>query len=109
MERTRSSSTSEELAEDDKKEKKDKKHATAFSFVSSFYDTHEYFVVRGQKRQGLIVDPGAASGLIGSETLRELLNNCVEPDTLHTRWRSRRTRLRQSVEFLACLTGLWAR
>ena len=79
VERTRSSSTSDELAEDDKKEKKDKKHATAFSFVSSFYDTHEYFVVRGQKRQGLIVDPGAASGLIGSETLRELLNNCVEP------------------------------
>ena len=79
VERTRSSSTSDELAEDDKKEKKDKKHATAFSFVSSFYDSHEYFVVRGQKRQGLIVDPGAASGLIGSETLRELLNNCVEP------------------------------
>ncbi|CAL1138133.1 unnamed protein product [Cladocopium goreaui] len=79
VERTRSSSTSDELAEDDKKEKKDKKHATAFSFVSCFYDTHEYFVVRGQKRQGLIVDPGAASGLIGSETLRELLNNCVEP------------------------------
>ena len=56
-----------------------KNHRAAFSFVSSFYDINEYFVVRGQKRRGLLIDPGAASGLIGSETLRDLLETCVQP------------------------------
>ena len=56
-----------------------KNHSVAFNFVSSFYDVVEYFVVRGQKRRGLLIDPGAASGLIGSETLRDLLETCVNP------------------------------
>ena len=56
-----------------------KAHSVAFSFASSFYDVNEYFVVRGQKRRGLLIDPGAASGLVGSETLRDLLATCVFP------------------------------
>ena len=32
-----------------------------------------YHTVSGQRRRGLIIDPGAANGLIGSETLRDLL------------------------------------
>ena len=36
-----------------------------------------YFQVRGQERKGLLIDPGAASGLIGSETLRMLLKECA--------------------------------
>ena len=56
-----------------------KAHSVAFSFASSFYDINEYFVVRGEKRRGLLIDPGAASGLIGSETLRDLLATCVIP------------------------------
>ena len=56
-----------------------KTHSVAFSFASSFHDNNEYFVVRGQKRRGLLIDPGAASGLIGSETLRDLLETCVYP------------------------------
>ena len=36
-------------------------------------------MVRGQKRRGLLIDPGAASGRIGSETLRDLLETCVNP------------------------------
>ncbi|CAK9084871.1 1-alkyl-2-acetylglycerophosphocholine esterase [Durusdinium trenchii] len=36
-----------------------------------------YFQVRGQERKGLLIDPGAASGLIGSETLRMSLKECA--------------------------------
>eukprot|EP00435_Cladocopium_sp_Y103_P043335 s4382_g12.t1 len=78
IERTRSAST-DDPNEDEKKTPKDKQHATALKFASSFCGAEEYFVVKGQKRQGLIVDPGAASGLIGSETLRELMKVCVGP------------------------------
>ena len=38
-----------------------------------------YHTVLGEKRRGLLVDPGAASGLIGSETLRDLIS-CLPPD-----------------------------
>ena len=79
IERTRSASTDDQNDENEKKTPKEKQHATAFSFASSFYGAEEYFVVKGQKRQGLIIDPGAAAGLIGSETLRELMKICVEP------------------------------
>ena len=76
---TRIRSTSTEESAEDKKPVKDKKHSTAFTFASGFFNIKEYFVVRGQKRQGLIIDPGAPSGSVGSETLRELLRSCVEP------------------------------
>lgn len=62
----------------------EKKHGTAFSFAVFHADRHaketeSYFTVRGEQRHGLLVDPGAASGLIGSETLRELMSRCVTP------------------------------
>ena len=34
-----------------------------------------YHTVHGRRRRGLIIDPGAANGLIGSETLRDLIAN----------------------------------
>ena len=34
-----------------------------------------YHTVGGRRRRGLIIDPGAANGLIGTETLRDLLKN----------------------------------
>ena len=34
-----------------------------------------FHTVEGRRRRGLIIDPGAANGLIGSETLRDLLAN----------------------------------
>ena len=43
-----------------------------------YQEMAEYFAVRGEKRRGLIIDPGAASGLIGSETLRDLIQHCVK-------------------------------
>ena len=38
-----------------------------------------FFTVRGERRRGLIVDPGAASGLVGTETLRDMIQSCVAP------------------------------
>ena len=38
-------------------------------------DVEIYHTVSGRRRRGLIIDPGAANGLIGTETLRDLLYN----------------------------------
>lgn len=43
----------------------EKNQRNAFSFVASFFEVADYFTVHGEKRRGLIIDPGAASGLIG--------------------------------------------
>ena len=52
-----------------------------FTFATSIYNTvTSYHTVRGEKRRGLLVDPGAASGLIGSETLRDLMASCLDKD-----------------------------
>ena len=47
----------------------------------------------GEKRRGLLVDPGAAAGLIGSETLRDLMDHCLRPAGLdkHVVWKERTT------------------
>eukprot|EP00435_Cladocopium_sp_Y103_P024430 s393_g6.t1 len=42
----------------------------------------QFHVVRGRRVCGLLVDPGAASGLVGTETLRELLE-AIPPDSHH--------------------------
>jgi hypothetical protein len=57
----------------------EKKHLNAFSFAFNFYEAADYFAVRGEKRRGLIIDPGAASGLIGCDTLKDLLEHCIKP------------------------------
>ncbi|CAE8722833.1 unnamed protein product, partial [Polarella glacialis] len=51
---------------------------------SAFPTDHEdwsslYHSVRGVKRHGLLVDPGAASGLIGSDTLKEFRDEILLP------------------------------
>ena len=71
------SSSTENVAE--VSEKQEKKHLTAFNFALNFYEAMDYFMVKGEKRRGLVIDPGAASGLIGSETLRDLIDHCVTP------------------------------
>ena len=51
-----------------------------FTFASAVYrESLSYHAVLGEKRRGLFVDPGAASGLIGSETLRDLIS-CLSPE-----------------------------
>ena len=74
--RTTASSSESEMTKQE-----DKTHVAAFNFVFNYHyqEMAEYFAVRGEKRRGLIIDPGAASGLIGSETLRDLIQHCVEP------------------------------
>ena len=39
-----------------------------------------YHMVRGKKICGLLVDPGASSGLVGTDTLKELLASGMVPD-----------------------------
>ena len=64
-------------------EKTEKKHSAAFAFAVFHAERHKevdsYFSVRGEQRQGLLIDPGAASGLIGSDTLKELMDKCIAP------------------------------
>ncbi|CAK8991178.1 Uncharacterized protein SCF082_LOCUS2551 [Durusdinium trenchii] len=52
-----------------------------------------YHMIKGIKRRGLLVDPGAAAGLIGSETLRDLVEECLKPHGLQEQiqWTERRT------------------
>ena len=61
----------------------------AFNFTSSIYNTETYHTILGAKRRGLLVDPGAASGLIGSETLRDLLEHCSSATAV--RWNKSKT------------------
>ncbi|CAL1172214.1 unnamed protein product [Cladocopium goreaui] len=48
-------------------------------FLKGSRETASYHTVKGEKRRGLLIDPGAASGLIGSETLRDIMEHCVPP------------------------------
>eukprot|EP00439_Symbiodinium_sp_Y106_P033979 s1424_g4.t1 len=59
------------------------------SFPTSIYSDHStYHTIRGEKRRGLLVDPGAASGPVGSETLRDILESRVPGDkTDMVQWR----------------------
>ena len=38
-----------------------------------------YHMVNGKKIHGLLVDPGASSGLVGTETFREFLSSVMVP------------------------------
>ena len=69
-------------AEAYKETTQDKQHAKAFIFAifhSKDLPHEQYFAVKGKKKHGLLVDPGAASGLVGSDTLQQLLDHCVRP------------------------------
>ncbi|CAE8738763.1 unnamed protein product, partial [Polarella glacialis] len=67
----------------------DEKPSSSTSFLvgtcsSAFPTDHEdwsslYHSVRGVKRHGLLIDPGAASGLIGSDTLKEFRDEILLP------------------------------
>ncbi|CAE6930753.1 unnamed protein product [Symbiodinium sp. CCMP2592] len=56
-----------------------------FTFATGVYsDSLSYHTILGEKRWGLLVDPGAASGLVGSETLRDLMEHCLPGDQART-------------------------
>ena len=59
----------------------------SMSFLENDADTDEnvslsYHVVRGERRLGLVIDPGASKGLAGTETLREICAKLVWPKGL---------------------------
>eukprot|EP00435_Cladocopium_sp_Y103_P070472 s308_g35.t1 len=74
-----STTTAVDSHPEDETSKPSKQHS--FNFPTFHSDTMDgqYFAVRGEKRYGLLIDPGAASGLVGSDTLLQLLDNCVKP------------------------------
>ena len=58
-----------------------------FSFALGIFSSLEsYHTVKGDKRRGLLVDPGAASGLVGSETLRDLLSVLPQEKQQEVKW-----------------------
>ncbi|CAE7218696.1 unnamed protein product [Symbiodinium sp. CCMP2592] len=53
-----------------------------FHFPVALYADREHFhMIGGNKRRGLLVDPGASNGLIGSETLRDIMDTCLTAKT----------------------------
>eukprot|EP00435_Cladocopium_sp_Y103_P007263 s3374_g2.t1 len=48
----------------------------------AFQDMQNFHMVRGRKVFGLLVDPGASSGLVGTDTLRDLLDAGMVPPHL---------------------------
>ena len=44
-----------------------------------------FHFVRGKKMHGILIDPGAAKGLVGSDTLHEIIVNVLKPATIHKR------------------------
>ena len=61
--------------------------------------TEIFHSVRGLRRRGLTIDPGAANGLIGSETLRDLLDHWRNSDQV-------RAGLRWNYEKNSSVTGI---
>ena len=63
----------------------------SFHFLVSLYAEREHFhMIDGAKRRGLLVDPGASNGLIGSETLRDMMSSCLgEKELSKVRWNSK--------------------
>lgn len=46
-------------------------------FLEGTRQCSTYHTVKGSKRRGLLIDPGAASGLVGSESLRDIMEHCI--------------------------------
>ena len=55
------------------------RHQTRYGHIEN-ESVDIYHTVQGRRRRGLIIDPGAANGLIGSETLRDLIANVDKAD-----------------------------
>ncbi|CAK9092645.1 1-alkyl-2-acetylglycerophosphocholine esterase [Durusdinium trenchii] len=58
------------------------KNLTFATYVNNTNVEHSCYhhSVKGKKRRGLLIDPGAAAGLVGSETLRDLIESCYPED-----------------------------
>ena len=58
------------------------KNLTFATYVNNTSVEHSCYhhSVKGKKRRSLLIDPGAAAGLVGSETLRDLIESCYPED-----------------------------
>ena len=57
----------------------------SFSFHVGLYKTGgDSHTVGGHRRRGLIIDPGAANSLVGTETLRDLVDHCDQSSVIKT-------------------------
>ncbi|CAE7833436.1 PLA2G7 [Symbiodinium sp. KB8] len=82
---------------DDADDAQDQNHSNqssknlAFNFPVTLYADREHFhMIEGHKRRGLLVDPGASNGLIGSETLRDIVDTCLpEKEKKMIQWSSK--------------------
>ena len=79
--------------DENKTEKISEKVLSFAMFLGGTRSNASYHTIRGEKRRGLLIDPGAASGLIGSETLRDLMQHCIPEDQQDecVSWSSRTT------------------
>ena len=60
----------------------DKATVKNLHFPMALYSDREHFhMIAGNQRRGLLVDPGASSGLIGSETLRDIVETCLTQES----------------------------
>ena len=75
------------------KETKQEKVLSFAMFLEGTRQCSTYHTVKGEKRRGLLIDPGAASGLIGSETLRDLMEHCIPEQQRqdHVIWNNKTT------------------
>ena len=73
--------------EDKSQVETDEKVNKTLNFPEMASENHDlYHVVRGKRICGLLVDPGAASGLVGTETLRELMDAIPQDDHHKIAW-----------------------
>ena len=79
-----SSSEERHRASDESPVAHDAHHHSAFMLINhNVFPSNEpmknFTVVKGNHVYGLIIDPGAARGLIGSDSLREIIENVLKP------------------------------
>ena len=65
----------------------------SFAMFLRGHEEATYHTVKGEKRRGLLIDPDAASGLIGSETLKDIMEHCLprERQQDHVSWSQKTT------------------
>ena len=66
--------------DDDKDDDDDPLHFINHSKQHTFDVFH---FVKGKKMHGILIDPGAAKGLVGSDTLHEIIENVLKPSGMH--------------------------
>jgi len=84
--------TTESVEDDEQPPLKSNRNPLIFlELIGKHYAVDAYISVRGVHRHGLIVDPGAASGLMGVDTAGEFIQEVLDPRGLATNIETRRS------------------